>query len=144
MESQRKNGYRDSAAAAREIVDNSIEAGAKRADIIFEHSKSERGKDLVTAIAFIDDGAGMLPKMIQYASSLGGGTHFDEPDFIGKFGFGLPNASINQTKRVEVYSKVDGSKDLMRAALDVNEVKQHGLQTVQPAEKAALPEFVQK
>lgn len=144
LESQRKNGYRDSASAAREIVDNAIEAGAKRIDIIFEHSKSERGKDLVTSIAFIDDGSGMLPKMIQYALSLGGGTHFDEPEFIGKFGFGLPNASINQTKRVEVYSKVNNSKDLMRAALDVNEVKQHGLQTVQPAEKAELPEFVQK
>lgn len=144
LESQRKNGYRDSAAAAREIVDNSIEAGAKRIDIIFEHSKSGRGKDLVTSIAFIDDGSGMLAKMIQYALSLGGGTHFDEPDFIGKFGFGLPNASINQTKRVEVYSKIDKSQDLMRAALDVNEVKQHGLQTVLPAEKAELPEFVRK
>ena len=144
LESQRKNGYRDSASAAREIVDNAIEAGAKRIDIIFEHSKSERGKDLVTSIAFIDDGSGMLPKMIQYGLSLGGGTHFDEPDFIGKFGFGLPNASINQTKRVEVYSKVSGAKDLMRAALDVNEVKQHGLQEIQPAVKAELPEFVQK
>lgn len=144
LESQRKNGYRDSAAAAREIVDNAIEAGAKRIDVIFEHSKSERGKDLVTSIAFIDDGSGMLPKMIQYALSLGGGTHFDEPDFIGKFGFGLPNASINQTKRVEVYSKVGGAKDLMRAALDVTEFTQHGTQTIKPAEKAELPEFVKK
>lgn len=144
LESQRKNGYRDSASAAREIVDNSIEAGAKRIDIIFEHSKSQRGKDLVTSIAFIDDGSGMLPKMIQYALSLGGGTHFDEPEFIGKFGFGLPNASINQTKRVEVYSKVNNSEDLMLGALDVNEVKQYGLQTVKPAEKAGLPEFVHK
>lgn len=144
LESQRKNGYRDSAAAAREIVDNSIEAGAKRIDVIFEHSKSQRGKDLVTSIAFIDDGSGMLPKMIQYALSLGGGTHFDDPEFIGKFGFGLPNASINQTKRVEVYSKISSTEDLMRAALDVNEVKQHALQTVLPAEKAELPEFVKK
>lgn len=144
LESQRKNGYRDSASAAREIVDNAIEAGAKRIDIIFEHSKSERGKDLVTSIAFIDDGSGMLPKMIQYALSLGGGTHFDEPDFIGKFGFGLPNASINQTKRVEVFSKVSGAKDLMRAVLDVTEFTQHGTQTIRPAEKAELPVFVKK
>ena len=28
MESQRRNGYRNTAAAAREIVDNAIEAGA--------------------------------------------------------------------------------------------------------------------
>lgn len=144
LESQRKNGYRDSASAAREIVDNSIEAGAQRIDIIFEHSKSEHGKDLVTSIAFIDDGSGMLPKMTQYALSLGGGTHFDEPEFIGKFGFGLPNASINQTKRVEVYSRVDEASDLMRATLDVNEFKQHGIQSIQPAEKGELPAFVLK
>lgn len=144
LESQRKNGYRDSASAAREIVDNSIEGGAKRIDIVFEHSKSENGKDLVTSIAFIDDGAGMLPKMIQYALSLGGGTHFDEPEFIGKFGFGLPNASINQTKRVEVYSKTQESSDLMRGTLDVTEYTQHGIQTIKPPEKSELPEFVQK
>jgi hypothetical protein len=144
LESQRKNGYRDTAAAAREIVDNAIEAGAKRIDVIFEHSKSEQGKDLITSIAFIDDGSGMLPKMIQYALSLGGGTHFEDSDFIGKFGFGLPNASINQTKRVEVYSRTMPTDDLMKAELDVQKVKLHGLQTINPAEKAELPSFVQK
>ena len=46
--------------------------------------------------------------MARFALSWGGGTHFDDPDFIGKFGFGLPNASINQTRRVEVYTKPSG------------------------------------
>src|ERR1043165_6678009 len=67
LESQRKNGYRDTAAAAREIVDNALEAGAKRIHVAFEHKRSRQGRDLVTAVAFIDDGSGMLPKMIQYA-----------------------------------------------------------------------------
>jgi len=142
LESQRRNGYRDTAAAAREIVDNAIEAGAKRIHITFEHKTSKQRRDLVTSIAFIDDGSGMVPQMIQYALTLGGGTHFDEPDFIGKFGFGLPNASINQTLRVEVYSRTEKTDDIMRAVLDVNEVKQHGLQTVFPPEKAELPKFV--
>src|SRR5215468_7610201 len=84
LESQRRNGYRDTAAAAREIVDNAIEAGAKRIHITFEHKTSKQRRDLVTSIAFIDHGSGMVPHMIQYALTLGGGTHFDEPDFIGK------------------------------------------------------------
>jgi len=144
LESQRRNGYRDTASAAREIVDNALEAGAKRIHVVFEHKTSKQRRDLVTSIAFIDDGSGMLPKMIQYALTLGGGTHFDEPDFIGKFAFGLPNASINQTLRVEVYSRTKKADDIMRAVLDVNEVKQHGLQTVFPPEKAELPKFVRE
>lgn len=56
-------------------------------------------------MAFIDNGSGMLPKMARYALSWGSGAHFDDPAFIGKFGFGLPNASINQTRLVEVYTK---------------------------------------
>src|SRR6267154_2011068 len=68
LESQRASGYRSTAAAGREFVDN---------------------------------GAGMLPKMARYALSWGGGTHFDDPSEIGRFGFGLPNSSINQTRRVD-------------------------------------------
>src|SRR5262245_25097328 len=108
LESQRRSGYRNTASAAREIVDNAIEAGAKRVDIIFDRPrqlKTHERKDSVTAIAFIDNGSGMLPKMARYALSWGAGTHFEDPDFIGKFGFGLPNASINQTQLVEVYTK---------------------------------------
>jgi hypothetical protein len=142
LESQRRNGYRDTAAAAREIVDNALEAGAKNIHVTFEHKKSKQGRDLVTSIAFIDDGSGMLPNMIRYALTLGGGTHFDEPEFIGRFGFGLPNASINQTLRVEVYSRTKKTDEIMRAILDVTEVTQHGVQSVLPPEKAELPKFV--
>src|SRR5881397_2829323 len=57
--SQRQSGYRTTARAAREIVDNVIEAGAKNIWVIFDRpsegdrDKHER-KDKVRAIAFID------------------------------------------------------------------------------------------
>ncbi len=35
LESQRRSGYRNTAAAAREIVDNAMEAGASRVDVCF-------------------------------------------------------------------------------------------------------------
>src|SRR5690242_5903422 len=108
IQSQRRSGYRNTAAAAREMVDNAIEAGATRIDVIFERPAQlgpHERKDSVRGVAFIDNGSGMLPEMARYALSWGAGTHFDEPGTIGKFGFGLPNASINQTTRVEVYSK---------------------------------------
>lgn len=95
LESQRRSGYRNTAAAAREIVDNAMEAGATRVDICVSKPKQlqkHQRTESISAIAFIDNGSGMLPKMAQYALSWGSGTHFDDPAFIGKFGFGLPNA----------------------------------------------------
>lgn len=146
LESQRRSGYRNTASAAREIVDNAMEAGATRIDVCFDKPKKlkpHQRHDAITAIAFIDNGAGMLPKMAQYALSWGSGTHFDDPNFIGKFGFGLPNASINQTRLVEVYTKVADSPAITKTCLDVRQVQQHGLQSIAPPVEAQLPPFVQ-
>src|ERR1700694_2373540 len=127
VESQRKSGYKTTANAAREIVDNAIEAGAANVWIALDRvSAGQREKyarkDAVTAVAFIDDGPGMRPKMARFALSWGGGTHTKGPDFIAKFGFGLPNSSINQTRRVEVYTKTIDEQGWIRAFLDINEV----------------------
>lgn len=147
VESQRQSGYRTTASAAREIVDNAMEAGAKRVHVIFDYPverKTRQRRDAVSAVAFIDDGSGMLPKMARYALSWGGGTHFDDPDFIGRFGFGLPNASINQTKRVEVYTRVKGAARFTKAWLDIHNVRGHAVQQIPEPVEADLPDFVQK
>jgi histidine kinase/DNA gyrase B/HSP90-like ATPase len=147
VESQRRSGYRNTASAAREIVDNALEAGASRIDIVFERPKrltQHERKDSVRSVAFIDNGSGMLPEMARYALSWGAGTHFDEPGTIGKFGFGLPNASINQTRRVEVYTKIRDAERVMMAWLDINETKEYGVQTIDPPVEQDLPEFVQR
>jgi hypothetical protein len=150
IESQRRNGYRNTAAAAREIVDNSLEAGAKKIHVCFNRAggaerKAHGRTDAVSAVAFLDDGSGMLPDMARYALSWGGGTHFDEPGFIGRFGFGLPNASINQTERVEVYTRVTGDERITKAVLDIKDVPEHGIQTIPAPELVdELPAFVQR
>jgi hypothetical protein len=148
LESQRQSGYRNTAAAAREIVDNSIEAGAERVHVVFdrptERGKHER-KDRVTSVAFVDDGTGMLPKMARFALSWGGGSHFDDPDFIGKFGFGLPNASINQSRRVEVYTRTAPGEPIIMAWLDIDEYTGEGaVQRIPEPVQADLPTFVQR
>lgn len=146
LESQRRSGYRNTASAAREIVDNAMEAGATRIDISFarpKQLKAHQRAESISAVAFIDNGSGMIPRMAQYALSWGSGTHFDDPAFIGKFGFGLPNASINQTRLVEVYTKVKGAKTVTKAWLDARDVKDHGLQQIPETVEAELPEFVQ-
>lgn len=51
-------------------------------------------------------------------------SHFDheDGDFIGKFGFGLPTASINQTRRVEVYTRTAPAEPIMMAFLDIDKL----------------------
>jgi hypothetical protein len=152
IESQRKSGYKNTARAAREIIDNAAEAGAKNVWVVFnrpsagERAKNER-KDAVSAVAFIDNGPGMIPKMARYALSWGGGTHFENPTGIGRFGFGLPNSSINQTRRVEVYTRTDVNAQWIRAVLDINSDKLKAMSasefvTVDEPKEADLPAFV--
>src|SRR5256885_6533430 len=79
LESQRRSGYRNTAAAAREMVDNAIEAGATKVHVVFDHPsnrKNHQRKDAVTAVAFLDNGSGMLPPTAQFAFSLGGWPDF--------------------------------------------------------------------
>src|SRR5215472_2158363 len=57
IESQRKSGYKNTGRAAREIIDNAFEAGAKNVWVMFKRpTESERGKgerrDTVSAVAF--------------------------------------------------------------------------------------------
>ena len=147
VESQRKSGYQTTAHAAREIVDNAIEAGASNVWIALERISSDKRekyerKDAITALALIDDGSGMRPKMARFALSWGGGTHTKDPDFIAKFGFGLPNSSINQTRRVEVYTRTVEDSGWIRAVLDINEIPPYGLMQIGEPVKAKLPAFV--
>lgn len=147
LQSQRQNGYKNTAAAAREIVDNALEAGAKHVDVVLRrpdqrHLKKHDRKNAVSAVAFVDDGSGMLPLMARYALSWGGGTHFDDHDFIGKFGFGLPNASINQTTKVAVYTRTDPSEPITVVEFDLDAFDEHGLQSIPEPTEGELPDFV--
>src|SRR5437868_2393648 len=145
IESQRKSAYKNTARAAREIVDNGYEAGAKNVWVVFKRpSEEDRGKherrDAVSGVAFIDDGPGMVPMMARYALSWGGGTHFNDPTGIGRFGFGLPNSSINQTRCVEVYTRTGAKQPWTCATLDINndKVKPHGMVKVDAPVEADL------
>jgi Histidine kinase-, DNA gyrase B-, and HSP90-like ATPase len=143
LESQRQNGYRNTAVAAREIVDNAFEAGATEVEVVLENT-TKGTRQIVTAVAFIDNGAGMIPTMARFALSWGGGTHFDDPDFIGKFGFGLPNASINQTKLVEVYTRTKKKEPVTKAWLNLDDYDNYTTQTIPPPSTGELPEFVKR
>jgi hypothetical protein len=130
-------GYKSTAFALAELIDNSIQAGAKKVDVIFGF----RGKK-PAQVAIVDDGHGMDPQMARASLVWGAGTRADSPEGFGKYGYGLPSASISQCFRATVYSKTD-SGEWHRAYLDVDEIREgswtQGNRIEMPATKPTEP-----
>lgn len=102
MEALREMGY-DSYASVADLVDNAIDAGAKKIQVRVD----ARQNDVVIEIT--DDGCGMTVETLSEALRLGGGAEHD-PHHLGKFGMGLITASIGLSRCVEVFTKVKGGK----------------------------------
>jgi hypothetical protein len=111
-------GYKSTAFAIAELIDNSIQADASKINIAFGFD----GGSKPTKLAIIDDGHGMDPTMVRAALVWGAGTRADNREGMGKYGYGLPSASVSQCYRVEVYSKTKGGQ-WHRAYLDIEEIK---------------------
>lgn len=117
------NGYRDTGSAISELVDNSIQANAKSVDIIIVQDK--RNRDEIIDVMIIDDGDGMNEDQFEFALQRSSGTRAGAKKGLGKYGEGLPNASLSQTKRTEIYTRVKGG-DLLFNYMDIQEMYEEG------------------
>lgn len=146
IESLRDSGYRDVRRAINDLIDNSIQAQSQRIDIIFTSEKpAEKGaKQRVSNIGVLDSGHGMHPEMILESVAWGGTDRHDKRDGFGRFGFGLPTASISVTRTYEVYSKIKGG-EWYKVRIDLNEIADSNVkgQKYKPSlEKTLLPPAV--
>ena len=145
IESFRDNGYRDAASAISEIIDNSIEAKAKNIKIlVFEESKIKANRPMkqISEIAIVDDGIGMDETTLKTSLQFGNGTKLKTRKGIGRFGIGLPNASISQCKHIDIYSWRK-SKCLF-TYLDIEETKKSDKQDINDIVEKDLPEHISK
>jgi hypothetical protein len=99
-----ENGYKSTVSAISEIIDNSIQANANNVDIVIIRNTT-RDFNEIEEILIIDDGDGMNEGVFNKALQMSSGTRAKAKNGLGKYGQGLPNSSISQTKRVEVYTK---------------------------------------
>jgi hypothetical protein len=142
----RQAGYRTTATAVAELVDNSIEAGATKIDIVAVSRTTfinARNSNQVERIAVLDNGCGMPPEILENCLSLGWGTRLNTRDGLGRFGFGLKGSSISQARRVVVYSWVKPN-EIYRACLDLDEIKDQKLTELPGVAKAELPADIRK
>ena len=74
VEGMRDSGYKSTATAIDEFVDNSIQAAATRIDIVTTEVTrgTKRKRRHVKDIAIVDNGYGMLPNMMRAAVTWGG------------------------------------------------------------------------
>ena len=130
MESMRDSGYRDIRKALNDLIDNSEQAGAKKIAIATtaERPPEKHAREKITNIAVIDDGHGMFPEMMPIAVKWGGTDRYNERDGLGRFGFGLPTASISVSRVYEVYSKVVGG-DWYKIVVDLNEIADRAMKS---------------
>src|SRR5213594_626115 len=98
----RDTGYRSTAAAVAELVDNSIQAGASF--IRIRVTDAGHGDGCQVAVAVLDDGSGMDSRTLREALRFGGTERFGNRCGQGRFGMGLPNSSVSQARRVDIYS----------------------------------------
>ncbi|QQZ28832.1 ATP-binding protein [Thiothrix subterranea] len=133
VNAMRDNGYKNAAYAIAELMDNSIQAGATIVELLcgerIEQLK-QRARARISEIAVLDNGHGMTSDVLQMALQFGNGTRLNDFSGIGRFGMGLPNSSISQARRVEVWSWRNGSENAIYSYLDIDEIEKSQLKSV--------------
>src|SRR5439155_1602997 len=140
-------GYRHTGTAIDELIDNGIQAEADEVHVVFGfEGGSDKKPD---RLAVIDTGHGMDPAMIQ-SSVIWGGTHReDDRTGFGRYGYGLPSASVSQGKRFTVYSRTADGK-WHKVTVDIDEIgdgkyaNAEGRIVVPAAVPTVLPEWLEE
>ncbi len=149
IKSMRCSGYRDTAHALAELIDNSIQAGAEVNEctnvellcIDKVEVSGNRRQQHISNIAVYDNATGMDANTLRIALQFGNGTHLDAENQkgIGKFGMGLPNASISQCLHVDIWSWQHG--ECLYTYLDIDEIRNGTLRQVPEPKSVNLPDY---
>ncbi len=125
-QSLRESGF-DFSTAIGELIDNSIDAKAKRIEIIprIEERKFEgrnKSVSVITQIAVVDDGNGMDEEQLNSCPQLGFSTRHNRKG-LGRFGVGATYASISQCKRTVFCSRPNGTGNYKATYIDLDEIE---------------------
>lgn len=119
----RNTGYKNIECAMSEIIDNSVQANARNIMVIIsEEYNPKTGRNNISEIAFLDDGNGMTYDELEGCLGIGYSTRTDRKG-MGRFGVGLPQASLYACPSVDVYSWQDGYSNCKKVFLDINKIK---------------------
>ena len=139
----RDSRYHNTAYAIAELIDNSIEADAERIELLCMEQRQlvkARERNRVSEIAVLDNGTGMDVWTLLDALKFGGGTRHESDRGIGKYGMGLPTASMSQCKRVDVWTWQDGPDSVWHSSIDADVIEQGDHRVPIPDQETPIPE----
>ena len=142
VDALKSSGYKSTYNAISEIVDNSIDANAKNVFIIGEQklvNTEGSAEKRISSFAFLDDGEGMDYEHLKNCLSIGYSDKSERAG-MGRFGVGLPQASVFVCNRVEVYSWQNGIANCMCTHLDIDEIRDLDLNELDTPIEASIPE----
>ncbi len=102
ISSLRDVGYNSTTSALCEHVDNAIQWGSTEVRVYFRQT----GKigNLKTDVLVLDNGSGMAPNILKFATSFGGSMVFDNRSGIGRYGMGMKTAALSMSPVMDLYS----------------------------------------
>lgn len=140
----RNTGYKNIECAMAEIIDNSVQADAQNILIIVSEEYNPRtGRNNISEIVFLDDGSGMSNEEIEGCLGIGYSTRTDRKG-MGRFGVGLPQASLYACPAVDVYSWQGGYDNCKKVFLDINKIKSEEQTEIEDPIFSEIPEKYKK
>jgi hypothetical protein len=142
IEATRDSGYKGTDSALSELIDNALQARATSVAVEFvavEEAGAHANKlPRVVEAIIADNGRGMDAETLRRSLRFGDSSRFGDRNGLGRFGMGLPNASVSQARRVEVYSWLRGCKPLY-TFIDVDMIASGELLEVPEPHEALIP-----
>lgn len=147
-QSLRESGF-DFSTAIGELIDNAIQAKAKRIDIIPKIvEKRLKGKkkpvSVITQVFVVDDGDGMDEETLNNCLQLGFSTRYNNREGLGRFGVGATYASISQCKRTIFCSRPKRSGNFIATYIDLDEIANKTQTAIPKPSKLYLPKYLEE
>ena len=133
----RDTGYKTTALAIAELIDNSLQAGATEVRV---EIATDQDDEFPIEITVEDNGSGMEQGTLSAALTFGGSTRFGDRTSLGRYGMGLPNGALSRARCVEVYSWIGSTVWMGR--LDVDEIVRNRQGTLPPISEVTDRSFL--
>lgn len=132
VEAMRDSGYKSTTHALAEIIDNALEAGADSIEVFgISRPSKKTGRITLSELAVLDNGGGMDETTLRRSLRYGDGTRQGRKG-IGRFGVGLPNSSLSQATRVDVWSWQAGVTNALHTYLSIKDVNEGATEIPKP------------
>ena len=143
VQAMRDSGYKSTTHALAELIDNSIESEADTIEI-FGLSRFDTctNRKALQELAVLDNGRGMGANALRSALRYGHGTRRERRG-IGRFGIGLPNSSMSQARRLDVWSWQSGPTNAFHTYLHLDKVENGATEIPEPSRSPIPDRFLQ-